>query len=105
MEREQQIEQFVKNREIDRDRVEELLTTVMQRAVMERIETEFGVKKLLYSNLERWSNLILKIKPMQRLNAYLVEEITKILEAEIKHNSEVIKVFLEIPRENEEQLV
>jgi len=42
---------------------------------------------------------------MQRLNAYLVEEITKILETEIKHNSEVIKVFLDIPWEDEEQLI
>lgn len=57
---------------------------------MEWLENEFSVWDLLWNNLEWWTSLLMKVKPLQKLHAYMNEEIKKILNAEIETNRDVI---------------
>lgn len=46
----------------------------------------------------------MRVKPMQSLNSYMVDEIEKIVKLELKHNKEAVQVFMNIPREEDIQL-
>ena len=63
-----------------------------------KLQTEINVTNFNKHNVDLWTKLFLRIKPIQRVVREMTEQVDMILRKELIHNREQLEAYVDFPR-------
>lgn len=63
-----------------------------------KLESELNVNSYNKYNVDLWTKLFLRIKPIQRVVREMTEQVEMILRKELIHNREQLEAYVNFPR-------